>query len=130
MRSATAIQMNSRRMYALLFNGCIAFGLNVVSFTANKKSGPLTMTVAGASLTASLCPAHLTKGFSAIANVKQVLTIFLAVLVFDVNITPINGLGIMLTLAGGMWYAGIEYKEKRTRIIYIPESERDRFSPV
>lgn len=32
---------------ALAANGCIAFGLNVVSFTANGKTGPLTMTVAG-----------------------------------------------------------------------------------
>lgn len=37
----------------LFVNGCIAFGLNVVSFTANKKAGPLSMTVAGVSLTVS-----------------------------------------------------------------------------
>jgi hypothetical protein len=41
----------------ILFNGAVAFGLNVVSFTANKKAGALTMDVA--------------------ANVKQVLTIVL-----------------------------------------------------
>lgn len=34
---------------ALLGNGWIAFGLNVVSFEANKRTGPLTMTVAGRS---------------------------------------------------------------------------------
>lgn len=34
---------------AILLNGLIAYGLNVVSFTANKKSGALTMTVAGKS---------------------------------------------------------------------------------
>lgn len=33
---------------ALLLNGCIAFGLNVVSLTANGKIGALSMTVAGA----------------------------------------------------------------------------------
>lgn len=33
----------------LLVNGCIAFGLNVVSFSANGKVGALSMTVAGAS---------------------------------------------------------------------------------
>lgn len=32
---------------ALGLNGVIAFGLNIVSFTANKKAGPLSMTVAG-----------------------------------------------------------------------------------
>lgn len=31
----------------LACNGVIAFGLNIVSFTANKKAGPLSMTVAG-----------------------------------------------------------------------------------
>ena len=33
----------------LLMNGCIAFGLNVVSFSANGKVGALSMTVAGES---------------------------------------------------------------------------------
>lgn len=33
--------------FALLMNGIIAFFLNVVSFTANKKTSALTMTVAG-----------------------------------------------------------------------------------
>lgn len=31
----------------LMMNGMMAFGLNVVSFSANKKVGPLSMTVAG-----------------------------------------------------------------------------------
>jgi hypothetical protein len=37
------------RALALACNGAIAFGLNVVSFTANKRVGPLSMTVAGSS---------------------------------------------------------------------------------
>ncbi|CEG71919.1 Putative Ribonuclease III [Rhizopus microsporus] len=69
---------------ALLFNGVIAFGLNVVSFTANKKTSALTMTVAG--------------------NVKQVLSIILAVVIFDYVINAINAFGIILTLLGGAWY--------------------------
>lgn len=36
----------------LIMNGCIAFGLNIVSFTANKKAGALSMTVAGMFYTA------------------------------------------------------------------------------
>ena len=47
-----ALEMTKGKALALLVNGIIAFGLNVVSFTANKKSGPLTMTVAGACLLA------------------------------------------------------------------------------
>lgn len=44
-----ATRMNKGRMFALFVNGAIAFGLNVVSFTANKKSGPLSISVAGKS---------------------------------------------------------------------------------
>ncbi|KAG1802076.1 TPT-domain-containing protein [Suillus plorans] len=76
-------------------NGFIAFGLNIVSFTANRAAGPLSMTVA--------------------ANVKQVLSIFCAVVLFKLTITPTNALGILLTIAGGVWYAAIDYQEKRGR---------------
>lgn len=40
-------QMDLVQVLILLFNGCIAFGLNVVSFSANGKVGALSMTVAG-----------------------------------------------------------------------------------
>ncbi|KAL1934066.1 hypothetical protein VTP01DRAFT_6248 [Rhizomucor pusillus] len=78
--------------FALLMNGIIAFFLNVVSFTANKKTSALTMTVAG--------------------NVKQVLSIVLAVIIFQLPITWMNALGIILTLAGGAWYTHVEMVEK------------------
>ena len=45
------------------------------------------------------------------ANIKQVLTILLAVSVFNVHVTPINSIGILLTLAGGACYAVVEYSE-------------------
>lgn len=76
-------------------NGLIAFGLNIVSFTANRAAGPLSMTVA--------------------ANVKQVLSVFCAVILFKLTITPANALGILLTIAGGMWYAAVEYQERKGR---------------
>ncbi|ORZ14650.1 triose-phosphate transporter family-domain-containing protein [Absidia repens] len=71
-------------VFALLVNGVLAFFLNVVSFTANKKTSALTMTVAG--------------------NVKQVLSIVLAMVIFDLRLTMMNSVGILLTLAGGAWY--------------------------
>ncbi|RCH98186.1 UAA transporter, partial [Rhizopus stolonifer] len=77
---------------ALLINGVLAFFLNVVSFTANKKTSALTMTVAG--------------------NVKQVLSIVLAVIIFNLTITFTNSIGIILTLAGGAWYTNVSLKEK------------------
>ncbi|KAG0173632.1 UAA transporter [Apophysomyces sp. BC1034] len=78
--------------FALLVNGILAFFLNVVSFTANKKTSALTMTVAG--------------------NVKQVLSIVLAVIIFNLHITWTNAAGIMLTLAGGGWYTHVEMQQK------------------
>ncbi|GAA5958246.1 hypothetical protein JCM21900_000161 [Sporobolomyces salmonicolor] len=90
-----ATEMTKHKAIALAVNGAIAFGLNVVSFTANKKTSALTMTVA--------------------ANVKQVLTIVLAVLIFNVALNPTNLLGISLTLAGGAWYARVELQEKTAR---------------
>ncbi|EPT02316.1 hypothetical protein FOMPIDRAFT_141482 [Fomitopsis schrenkii] len=77
------------RLLVILGNGMIAFGLNVVSLSANKRVGALNMTVA--------------------ANVKQALTILCAVGIFHLTITPANALGIVVTIAGGAWYAWVEY---------------------
>ncbi|KAL8639473.1 MAG: hypothetical protein Q9228_003504, partial [Teloschistes exilis] len=65
----------------LLGNGAIAFGLNVASFEANKRAGALTMTIA--------------------ANIKQVLTIILSVVLWDLPVSAMNAAGIALTLLGG-----------------------------
>ncbi|KAM0787750.1 hypothetical protein ACM66B_003807 [Microbotryomycetes sp. NB124-2] len=94
-RIYSATEMTRRKAIALAMNGAIAFGLNVVSFTANKKTSALTMTVA--------------------ANVKQVLTIVLAVVIFNVQLNPMNLFGITLTLLGGAWYAKVELQEKQSR---------------
>ncbi|KAL1921181.1 uncharacterized protein VTP21DRAFT_10897 [Calcarisporiella thermophila] len=93
LRTFAATEMTWPLAFALLANGAMAFFLNVVSFTANKKTSALTMTVAG--------------------NVKQVLTILLAVSIFADNISWLNGLGIALTLFGGAWYTSLELKEKQ-----------------
>lgn len=47
------------------------------------------------------------------ANVKQVLTIVCAVVIFNLTITTLNAVGILLTLVGGAWYAWIELVEKQ-----------------
>jgi hypothetical protein len=39
-----------------------------------------------------------------IANVKQVLSIVVAVTVFNTTINFLNGMGIIITLAGGAFY--------------------------
>ena len=100
----------------ILVNGVMAFGLNVSSFSANKKAGALTMTVA--------------------ANVKQILTVLLAILFWKLEVGWINALGISpspaplfsclgiwahghigiaITLVGAAWYAYIELSNKPTR---------------
>ncbi|KAI7853492.1 triose-phosphate transporter family-domain-containing protein [Circinella umbellata] len=81
----------------LIVNGIMAFGLNIVSFTANKKAGALTMTVAG--------------------NVKQVLSIILAVIIFKLDINITNAFGIILTLLGGAWYGKVEMGERAKRSV-------------
>lgn len=73
-------------------NGLLAFGLNYVSFTANKKTSPLTMTVA--------------------ANLKQCLSIILGIWVFRLEVGWLNGLGIIIALVGGVWYAKVEFGVK------------------
>lgn len=45
-----AEELTRSRLISLGLNGAIAFFLNVVSFSANKKTSALTMTVAGKSL--------------------------------------------------------------------------------
>ncbi|KAI0037077.1 TPT-domain-containing protein, partial [Vararia minispora EC-137] len=76
----------------LIANGVIAFGLNVVSFEANRRAGAVAMGVA--------------------SNVKQVLTILCAVSLFELSLSYANVTGILLTLVGGAWYAAVEQAEK------------------
>lgn len=79
----------------LALNGLIAFGLNIVSFTTNKNTGALTMTVA--------------------ANIKQVMTIILAIIFFNLEVNATNAFGIFLTLVGGAWYAKLELDRKKSK---------------
>jgi hypothetical protein len=79
----------------LSFNGALAFGLNFVSFAANKKTSPLTMTVA--------------------ANIKQCLSIILGIWVFRLDVGQMNALGILVALAGGAWYAKVEFGVKQQK---------------
>ncbi|KAI8366703.1 TPT-domain-containing protein [Radiomyces spectabilis] len=96
----SATNMTKQLAVGLLFNGILAFALNIVSFTANKKTSALTMTVAG--------------------NVKQVLSIILAVMIFKLNINATNAFGILLTLAGGAWYGKVELSEKAAKAAMLP----------
>jgi len=77
---------------ALLGNGFIAFVLNISSFQTNKLAGALTLTVA--------------------ANLKQTLTILLGIVLFNVRVGMMNGLGMLITLVGAAWYSKVELDSK------------------
>lgn len=78
---------------ALLGNGFLAFLLNITSFQTNKLAGALTLTVC--------------------ANVKQCLTILLGVLIFNVQVNMLNGVGMLIALVGAAWYSKVEIDAKK-----------------
>lgn len=80
----TAQPFDSLLMMGLLANGSLAFFLNWISFAVNKETSALAMTVA--------------------SNVKQAVSIGLAMIIFNTPLTLLNGLGISVTLLGGVWY--------------------------
>ena len=104
--------INATVCVILAANGTIAFGLNLISFSANKKVGALTMTVA--------------------ANVKQILALVLSYLCWKMQFGWMNvsgmfyspgcvrrdrfdfegPLGIVMTLIGGAWYGKVELAKK------------------
>lgn len=99
-------------LIALLGNGIIAFLLNYVSFTANGKTSPLMMCVAG-KLGVDVCADVVCSHCQKLGNMKQVMSIILSVLIFSLKVNWINGIGIILTLVGGAWYAVIEMERKK-----------------
>jgi len=81
------------RIIGLFINALIAFLLNISSFQTNKLAGALTMTVCG--------------------NVKQVLTVLLGIVLFNVKVGTYNGLGMIIALCGAAYYSKVELSKKR-----------------
>ncbi|KAJ2453132.1 hypothetical protein EV183_002472 [Coemansia sp. RSA 2336] len=82
---------------ALVANGAIAFVLNISSFTASKNTSALAMTVAG--------------------NVKVVLAVVVGCMMFQVTLSPLSTLGVVLTICGGAAYSAVKFSEAQ-RIPY------------
>lgn len=86
--------MNSRLsiILLLLFHGFCAFLLNLSNFEANKATNPVLITVGG--------------------NVKQVVMVFLSVILFNSELTPLGSLGAGITIIGASWYSYEEYRKR------------------
>lgn len=93
--SMTQVLSYRSQALALIGNGILAFVLNVVSFSANRSAGALTMTVCG--------------------NVKQCLTVLLGIVAFGVRVGWVNGVGMVVALVGAGWYSALEVGSKGRR---------------
>ncbi|OAA67342.1 hypothetical protein SPI_01918 [Niveomyces insectorum RCEF 264] len=91
----TGLAWSPRMAWALAGNGALAFALNLASFSTNRQTGALTMTVCG--------------------NVKQCLTVLLGITLFGVKVGLANGVGMAIALAGAAWYSTVELSAKARR---------------
>lgn len=81
---------------AVLLNTLLAALLNLSSFEANRRCGPVSMGVT--------------------ANLKQVVILLLPYVKDQAQPKPQILIGGLMTIAGGIWYARAQHHERRTRV--------------
>jgi drug/metabolite transporter (DMT)-like permease len=75
----------------VIVSGLLSFALNWTNFLANKKTSPLTMSVLG--------------------NLKQVVLVFISMVMFNTEIVMFTAIGITIATAGMMLYSYLKYLE-------------------
>ena len=79
--------LETKSYLVVLLTALTAFFLNVTNFYTNKATSPLTLTIGG--------------------NLKQIISIILAVSFFEKPLTSVKTTGVVIGLVGSAFYSGL-----------------------